>query len=78
LFDRPKWGFGAPLDKWLKKDLRYLIEEFLSEEKIKQAGLVEYDVVLELKNKYLNHPQFSHYYHRIWALIQLHNWYYNR
>ena len=76
-YNRPKWGFSVPLSKWLKNDLRYLIDEFLSEEKVNQAGFVEYRMVAELK-KYLNEPKFAHYYNRIWALIQLHNWYYNR
>ena len=30
-FDRPKWGFAIPLKDWLKNDLRYLIENELSD-----------------------------------------------
>ncbi|MDI6687933.1 MAG: asparagine synthase (glutamine-hydrolyzing), partial [Desulfobacterales bacterium] len=34
LHDRPKWGFEMPISKWLKSDLKYLIDEYLSKELI--------------------------------------------
>jgi asparagine synthase (glutamine-hydrolysing) len=29
-FDRPKWGFSIPMDKWLKTDLRPMVDKYLS------------------------------------------------
>jgi asparagine synthase (glutamine-hydrolysing) len=40
LFDRPKQGFSIPLNKWLKKELSYLIDEYLSHELVSKLGLV--------------------------------------
>ncbi len=76
-FNRPKWGFSVPLQHWLKNDLIYLLDDFLSEEKINEAGFVNYEVVKELKNKFLNQGQ-HHLYNRLWSLIQLQNWYFNK
>ena len=39
-FARPKWGFAIPLNKWLKNELRYLIEDNLSKENIETTILL--------------------------------------
>jgi len=75
LFDRPKWGFSIPLNKWLKTDLKYLADEYLSEKRIKEAGFVKYPEVERLKNNYYLQGK-TYYYNRIWALICLHRWYF--
>jgi asparagine synthase (glutamine-hydrolysing) len=38
---RPKTGFGAPLRRWLKGELRGLVEETLSAESLKSRGLFD-------------------------------------
>lgn len=73
IFDRPKWGFSIPLDKWLKNDLSFLIEEHLSEQRIKQVGAVKWHEVKVLKKKFFSGQ--SHLYNRIWLLILLHSWF---
>ena len=73
IFDRPKWGFSIPLDKWLKKDLSFLIDEYLSERKVKEIGVVKWQEVKILKKKF--HLGQTHLYNRIWLLILLHQWF---
>lgn len=70
-FERPKWGFAIPLVDWLKKDLKYLIEEYLSKETIETIGVVNYKGILELKNRYLLKNE-NYLYNRLWNLILLH------
>ncbi len=72
LFDRPKQGFAIPLNKWLKTSLRYLIEEYLSEEMINKYGFLEYSEVKILKENYFNGHDFL--YNRIWLIIILQMW----
>jgi asparagine synthase (glutamine-hydrolysing) len=70
LFERPKQGFAIPLSKWLKKDLYYLIENYLNEAIIEQFNIVKYSEVKILLNRYLKGEDYL--YNRIWLLIILH------
>ncbi len=72
-FDRPKQGFAIPLESWLKKELKFLIDDYLSETIIKQFNVVNYKYVLELKHNFLVHNQ-NYLYNRLWILIVLHKW----
>lgn len=38
---RPKTGFGAPLRRWMRHDLRELLDDLLSAESLKRRGLFE-------------------------------------
>ncbi|MCW3127617.1 MAG: asnB [Bacteroidetes bacterium] len=71
-FDRPKKGFSIPLAKWLRTDLKYLIDNFLSKESIEQAGFVHYDKVAELKLRFEKGEDYL--FNRLWALVLLHKW----
>lgn len=75
-FDRPKWGFSSPMNKWLKADLKYLIDDYLNESRIKEAGFVDHIQVKHLVNEYLNTPK-EYLYNRVWVLICLHKWYFD-
>ena len=54
IMDRPKWGFSIPLDNWLKKDLNYLIIQFLSKSAINEIGVLNYSVVKDLIKRFEN------------------------
>ncbi|HWY39035.1 MAG TPA: asparagine synthase (glutamine-hydrolyzing), partial [Bacteroidia bacterium] len=71
-FDRPKQGFAIPLEKWLKNELRFLIEENLSEETITRYGIVQHKQVDMLVKEFFAGKNYL--YNRIWALIVLHKW----
>ncbi len=75
IFDRPKWGFSVPLIKWLKTDLSYLIKDHLDKDSVEKCGLVKYEVVDQLKNRFQNGDDYL--YNRIWTLVLLHKWYKN-
>lgn len=69
-FQRPKRGFSIPLAQWLQTDLRFLIEDFLSQKVIEKHDLVDYKQVKQLKEAFLAGNTF--YYNRLWVLILLH------
>ena len=75
LFIRPKKGFSIPLSKWLKKDLKYLIDQNLSKVSIESCGLVNFNIVDDLVNRFLNGEEYL--YNRVWILIQIHQFYLN-
>lgn len=71
LLDRPKWGFGVPLVKWLKTDLKWLVDKYCSKESIEQAGIVKYEAVEKMIRLY-NKGTHDYLYNRIWAVTVLH------
>jgi asparagine synthase (glutamine-hydrolysing) len=71
-FDRPKWGFAIPLQLWLTKELRYLLDKYLSPATVEECGLVKSEQVQILKDQFLNGRTYL--YNRIWTLILLHKW----
>jgi len=45
---RPKTGFGAPLRRWMRMELKELLSDTLSAERLKRRGLFEPTAVLRL------------------------------
>ena len=77
LFNRPKWGFSVPLCNWLRTDLKYLTDKYLSRDVVEQAQMVKYaEVERLLKRFYVQ--KVDYLYNRVWALICLHQWWVNR
>lgn len=72
LLDRPKWGFAIPLSNWLKKDLNYLIDKYLSKEVIESYDILSYPSVNQLRKRFENGEDFL--FNRIWSLIILNMW----
>lgn len=75
LHNRPKWGFEMPINKWLNSDLRYLIEENLSRERIMQEGVFHYPVVKKLIDQLMSNRSDVSW--QIWNLIVFQAWYSN-
>ena len=48
LVDRPKQGFAIPLEQWLRKDMRDLVHDYLSDERVRRAGVFDADIVRRL------------------------------
>ena len=72
IFDRPKWGFSIPLAKWLKTDLKYLLDKYTSEEIISKYNVVNVAVVNKIKEQFLNGTDYL--FNRLWLIIVLHWW----
>jgi asparagine synthase (glutamine-hydrolysing) len=72
-FDRPKQGFAIPLEKWLKEEMRFLIEENLDRKVIERYELVKYEQVEALKKRFFAGENYL--YNRLWALSLLHQWF---
>jgi asparagine synthase (glutamine-hydrolysing) len=47
LVDRPKRGFAIPLERWLKTELKELVSEYLAEDRIRNAGIMDARLVSE-------------------------------
>lgn len=73
LMDRPKTGFTLPINEWLKTDLIFLIEEFLSFESIENSNIFDPIYVEILKEKFFKNTLYDPSI--IWKLIQFQMWY---
>ena len=72
IFDRPKWGFSIPLDKWLKTDLHYLVDEFLNEKVVTESEILNWSEVRSILSKWKKGQ--NHLYNRVWLMVLLHQW----
>jgi asparagine synthase (glutamine-hydrolysing) len=74
LYDRPKHGFEVPLLKWMRGELRPLIEQdLLADDFVAGQGIFDVGAVQKLKKQlFSNSPGDAHA--RIWALIVFQYW----
>lgn len=74
LYNRPKKGFEVPMLKWLRQELKSLIQDdLLSEKTINEQGVFNYQEIQKLKTQlFSNNPGDVHA--RIWALVVFQWW----
>ena len=71
-FERPKKGFGVPLDRWLRVDLKVWAESLLSEERLEKDG---YFNVKEVRNIWMQHINLKHNHaNRLWSILMFQAW----
>ncbi len=70
--DRPKKGFSVPLNQWLRKELREWTYDVLSDESIKQDGILNPRVV----RNYLDDHMIGRHDHTetMWNLLMFQSW----
>ncbi|MBP5412036.1 MAG: asparagine synthase (glutamine-hydrolyzing) [Bacteroidales bacterium] len=69
MFARPKWGFSIPLQRWLQKDLSYLIDEELSSESIASTQIFNNKAMQKLIRQFRQGNTYL--YNRLWLVIVL-------
>jgi len=72
IMERPKMGFGVPIFEWFKDDLRDLLIDYLNEQRLKQAGILDARMVVRMRDQYLNGEQTN--ISRIWFLLVFELW----
>jgi asparagine synthase (glutamine-hydrolysing) len=73
IVNRKKRGFGAPMGAWLRRDLKFLVEETLSEQAVRKRGLFQWPVVKQLIEKH--QAQQGDYTDHLLALVNLELWF---
>lgn len=73
LIDRPKMGFGVPIDSWIRKDLRELTLDLLSPKKLDSQGFFDSKVVNNRLQQHLSGKQ--NYQHDLWGVLMFQLWY---
>ncbi|MGO9302152.1 MAG: asparagine synthase (glutamine-hydrolyzing) [Candidatus Korobacteraceae bacterium] len=69
---QPKAGFGAPVDEWLLGELREMVDDLLSESRIRRAGYFDPKIVGQMVQE---HRDGKHNWSmQIWQLLTIELW----
>jgi asparagine synthase (glutamine-hydrolysing) len=72
LIDRPKMGFGIPIGEWLRGPLRDWAEGLLSEQRLREAGLLDVRQVRRCWQEHLSGRHNRQY--QLWNVLMLEAW----
>jgi asparagine synthase (glutamine-hydrolysing) len=73
IMERPKMGFGVPVEDWLGKELKGLVEEYLSEDCLRLHGLFNESGVKKMVSDFFGGRKEKHL--KIWYLLMFQMWY---
>ena len=71
LFLRKKQGFGIPINDWLREDLKYLVDQYLGEELIKNYNVFDYGYISKLLEAFYAKKNDDN---KVWVLLMFQMW----
>ena len=71
MIERPKMGFGAPIDQWLRGPLRDWAENLLNESRIKKQNLLDHVQVNRLWSLHLGGENWAY---PLWNVLMFQSW----
>jgi asparagine synthase (glutamine-hydrolysing) len=73
LHKRPKWGFEMPIGAWLRRELRFLIDDYLQRDVIRKQDIFDYATIEELITAHMTGRRDTSW--ELWNLIVFQHWY---
>lgn len=72
LIERPKMGFGVPIDRWLRVELKEWAEELLNERKMREQGYLNVELV---RNAWDEHQSgWRNWQYPLWTVLMFQAW----
>ena len=72
IIERPKMGFGVPLDHWFRHELKDLAYDVLLSDSLRQRGSFHEDVIRRLLDEHTRGVRSWHY--QLWNLLMFESW----
>ena len=72
LTDRPKMGFGVPIDRWLRGALREWAESLLAEDRLRDGGYFELEPIRRAWADHLSGSRNRQY--QLWTVLMFESW----
>ncbi|MFN8287671.1 MAG: asparagine synthase (glutamine-hydrolyzing) [Chitinophagales bacterium] len=73
IMERPKMGFGVPLESWLKNELKNTLIQVINEESLRKQGIFNVERVIKMRDRYLNGDKIE--FQRLSYLFLFQLWY---
>jgi asparagine synthase (glutamine-hydrolysing) len=75
IMNRPKMGFGVPIETWFQKDLKEYFETYLGVEALKKHNLFNIEYIQQKKDWYYSGKANENVVSQLWFLLMFQMWY---